>query len=316
MSRGRAAIVHRGSSEEHRWTFTSTRRGPSSSDYGVPGAQGRGRRHAQDAHARRPRLGGARRGQGAGQDGRPGQGRRCEARRRPGRGRADGTPILGMDIKGHTVGKVMLAQPVDIETEFYVSYVLDRAAGASSPSPRPKAAWRSRRSPRPARRPSPAYTSTRPKASPRRRRARSPRPPDCPRRPSPVLVRLWEVLVARGRRPRRGQSARPHRVRATSSPSTARSPSTTTPASGRPVGVPTASRTTIRWRRRPPRRASTTSSSTARSASSATARAWSCRPSTWSPAAAPGPPTSSTSAAVPRPRSWPTDWGSSCPTRL
>ncbi|WP_217207839.1 ADP-forming succinate--CoA ligase subunit beta [Streptomyces sp. AC550_RSS872] len=37
--------------------------------------------------------------------------------------------ILGMDIKGHTVGKVMLAQPVDIETEFYVSYVLDRAVG-------------------------------------------------------------------------------------------------------------------------------------------------------------------------------------------
>jgi succinyl-CoA synthetase beta subunit len=37
--------------------------------------------------------------------------------------------ILGMDIKGHTVGKVMLAQPVDIEAEFYVAYVLDRAAG-------------------------------------------------------------------------------------------------------------------------------------------------------------------------------------------
>lgn len=37
--------------------------------------------------------------------------------------------ILGMDIKGHTVGEVMLAQPVDIETEFYVAYVLDRAAG-------------------------------------------------------------------------------------------------------------------------------------------------------------------------------------------
>ncbi|MFJ3891965.1 ADP-forming succinate--CoA ligase subunit beta [Streptomyces sp. NPDC090083] len=37
--------------------------------------------------------------------------------------------ILGMDIKGHTVGSVMLAQPVDIESEFYVSYVLDRAAG-------------------------------------------------------------------------------------------------------------------------------------------------------------------------------------------
>ncbi|MEU5894596.1 ADP-forming succinate--CoA ligase subunit beta [Streptomyces sp. NPDC047461] len=37
--------------------------------------------------------------------------------------------ILGMDINGHTVGKVMLAQPADIEAEFYVSYVLDRAAG-------------------------------------------------------------------------------------------------------------------------------------------------------------------------------------------
>lgn len=37
--------------------------------------------------------------------------------------------ILGMDIKGHTVGTVMLAEPVDIDSEFYVSYVLDRAAG-------------------------------------------------------------------------------------------------------------------------------------------------------------------------------------------
>ncbi|WP_234537688.1 ADP-forming succinate--CoA ligase subunit beta [Streptomyces shenzhenensis] len=37
--------------------------------------------------------------------------------------------MLGMRIKGHRVGKVMLAQPVDIESEFYVSYVLDRAAG-------------------------------------------------------------------------------------------------------------------------------------------------------------------------------------------
>ncbi|MGW8884927.1 ADP-forming succinate--CoA ligase subunit beta [Streptomyces sp. NPDC055749] len=37
--------------------------------------------------------------------------------------------ILGMDIKGHRVRTVMLAQPVDIEAEFYVGYVLDRAAG-------------------------------------------------------------------------------------------------------------------------------------------------------------------------------------------
>ncbi|WP_037680885.1 ADP-forming succinate--CoA ligase subunit beta [Streptomyces griseus] len=37
--------------------------------------------------------------------------------------------ILGMDIEGHPVRTVMLAQPVDIQAEFYVSYVLDRAAG-------------------------------------------------------------------------------------------------------------------------------------------------------------------------------------------
>lgn len=37
--------------------------------------------------------------------------------------------ILGMDIKGHVVRSVMLAQPVDIDGEFYVSYVLDRSQG-------------------------------------------------------------------------------------------------------------------------------------------------------------------------------------------
>ncbi|GAA2505165.1 ADP-forming succinate--CoA ligase subunit beta [Streptomyces sp. NPDC059506] len=35
--------------------------------------------------------------------------------------------ILGMDIKGHTVHKVMLAQTADIAEEYYVSYLLDRA---------------------------------------------------------------------------------------------------------------------------------------------------------------------------------------------
>jgi succinyl-CoA synthetase beta subunit len=34
--------------------------------------------------------------------------------------------ILGMDIKGHTVHKVMLAQTADIEAEYYVSFLLDR----------------------------------------------------------------------------------------------------------------------------------------------------------------------------------------------
>ncbi len=34
--------------------------------------------------------------------------------------------ILGMDIKGHTVQKVMLAQTADIAEEYYVSFLLDR----------------------------------------------------------------------------------------------------------------------------------------------------------------------------------------------
>ena len=35
--------------------------------------------------------------------------------------------ILGMDIKGHTVHRVMLAQTADIAEEYYVSFLLDRA---------------------------------------------------------------------------------------------------------------------------------------------------------------------------------------------
>jgi succinyl-CoA synthetase beta subunit len=36
--------------------------------------------------------------------------------------------ILGMDIKGHTVHKVMLAETANIAEEYYFSYLLDRAA--------------------------------------------------------------------------------------------------------------------------------------------------------------------------------------------
>ena len=36
--------------------------------------------------------------------------------------------ILGMDIKGHTVHRVLIAEAVDIGQEYYLSYLLDRAA--------------------------------------------------------------------------------------------------------------------------------------------------------------------------------------------
>jgi succinyl-CoA synthetase beta subunit len=35
--------------------------------------------------------------------------------------------ILGMDIKGHTVHKVLIAEATDIESEYYLSFLLDRA---------------------------------------------------------------------------------------------------------------------------------------------------------------------------------------------
>ena len=41
--------------------------------------------------------------------------------------RQHATSILGMDIKGHTVHRVMVASGVDIASEYYVSFLLDRA---------------------------------------------------------------------------------------------------------------------------------------------------------------------------------------------
>ena len=41
--------------------------------------------------------------------------------------REKATAILGMDIKGHTVHRVLITGAVDIASEFYVSFLLDRA---------------------------------------------------------------------------------------------------------------------------------------------------------------------------------------------
>ena len=35
--------------------------------------------------------------------------------------------IIGMDIKGHTVHRVLIAEAIDIKSEYYLSYLLDRA---------------------------------------------------------------------------------------------------------------------------------------------------------------------------------------------
>jgi succinyl-CoA synthetase beta subunit len=44
-----------------------------------------------------------------------------------GQAQAHATAILGMDIKGHTVHKVMVTTTADIAEEYYFSYLLDRA---------------------------------------------------------------------------------------------------------------------------------------------------------------------------------------------
>ncbi|SEG74598.1 succinyl-CoA synthetase (ADP-forming) beta subunit [Actinacidiphila yanglinensis] len=45
----------------------------------------------------------------------------------PDEAQAHAAAVLALTIKGHPVRRVLLAQPVEIEAEFYVSYLLDRA---------------------------------------------------------------------------------------------------------------------------------------------------------------------------------------------
>ena len=90
-----------------------------------------------------------------------------------------------------------------------------------------------------------------------------------------VLVKLWQTLRRRGRDAGRGEPAGPASATGRSSRSTARSRWTRTPTSASPAtpASSTSPRPT-RSSRRPRRSTSTTSSSTARSASSATAPGW------------------------------------------
>ena len=197
----------------------------------------------------------------------------------PGRGgRARATDILGMDIKGHTVHKVMIAETApEIAEEYYVSYLLDRTNRTFLAM----ASVAGRHGHRGGRGGDPRG----PREGPgRRQRGRDHREGPRDRRPGEVPGRgrrpgrrgpgdPVEDLRRRGRAPRRGQPAGQGRLRRASSPSTARSPSTRTPSSASRSTRRSRTRTRPTRSRPPPRRrTSTTSSSTARSASSATAR--------------------------------------------
>ena len=222
--------------------------------------------HRQSRTRERPqarRRPARRRGQGTGEDGRPGQGRRREEGGRRGRRRDHRPPDPRHGHQGpHRAQRD--ARPTRRHRAGVLRLLRPRPRGGPLPRHRlgrgrhGDRGGRRRR----ARRPSPASPSTRPQGvtgrdGRRDRRGRRTAAADV----APVLQRLWQRAGVGGRPARRGQPARPYGGRRRSSPSTARSPSTTTPASGRPVGAirrSAAHGDEPGWRPRRPPRASTT----------------------------------------------------------
>jgi succinyl-CoA synthetase beta subunit len=101
--------------------------------------------------------------------------------------------ILGMDIKGHTVKKVMIAEGAKIAEEYYFSLLLDRPTAPTWRCAARRAAWTSRPSPSSTPRSWPGSRSTRSSGSTRPRRARSSLRP-ASTRPTPALVNVLVTL--------------------------------------------------------------------------------------------------------------------------
>ena len=93
----------------------------------MPTTPGRVTDTAEDAKAIAEEIGKPVDGQGAGQDRRPRQGRRREVRGHPDDAFTHAQNILGLDIKGHIVKKLLVAEASDIAEEYYISFLLDRA---------------------------------------------------------------------------------------------------------------------------------------------------------------------------------------------
>ena len=127
--RGRGSLPGRHGSRESLWICTSTRQGNSSQEHGIAVPEAEVDRRARGGARDARRLGGRVVVKAQVKTGGRGKAGGVKIAADPAAAELTARQILGMDIKGHTVGTVMLAQPVDIEAEFYVSYVLDRAAG-------------------------------------------------------------------------------------------------------------------------------------------------------------------------------------------
>ena len=96
-------------------------------EYGVPVSLGEVAGTAQDAEAIAQRLGGVTVVKAQVKIGGRGKAGGVQVAKTPADAESAAASILGMDIKGHTVHRVLVDPGADIQEEYYVSYLLDRA---------------------------------------------------------------------------------------------------------------------------------------------------------------------------------------------
>ncbi|MGH8961541.1 MAG: ADP-forming succinate--CoA ligase subunit beta [Jatrophihabitantaceae bacterium] len=95
--------------------------------YGVPVGLGEVAETPDEARAIAERIGGVTVVKAQVKVGGRGKAGGVKVARTPDDARANAAQILGMDIKGHTVHRVLVDPGADIKQEYYVSYLLDRA---------------------------------------------------------------------------------------------------------------------------------------------------------------------------------------------
>ncbi|GAB2485976.1 succinate--CoA ligase subunit beta [Jatrophihabitans fulvus] len=96
-------------------------------DHGVPVSLGEVVTTPDEAQAAAERIGGVTVVKAQVKIGGRGKAGGVKVAKTPGDARANAEQILGMDIKGHTVHRVLVDPGADIKEEYYVSYLLDRS---------------------------------------------------------------------------------------------------------------------------------------------------------------------------------------------
>jgi succinyl-CoA synthetase beta subunit len=95
-------------------------------EYGVPVSLGEVAETADEAESIAERIGGVTVVKAQVKIGGRGKAGGVKVAKTPADARANAEQILGMDIKGHTVHRVLVDPGADIQQEYYVSYLLDR----------------------------------------------------------------------------------------------------------------------------------------------------------------------------------------------